>query len=398
MGNTISVAGTNRDSNKFVARKQAKEDAIETEIRTAKVRLYLVEPHDAFLARTAPFVDVVLNIARKICASLVVLAFLAVLVAVAAALIPWVRTQVDKLFGKALDLPEKREGGEPGPRYPGYPFQATPLMAAAPLAVAATAAGAAAAFVIGVLTITVPSRNVTANVAAPSANAKYSIDDIDIHIPRIPVNVPPTMISPHVNADVPPLAFNFPQIPVDDTALRQFTTAMTEFAQALKHQSDHDARLDALSKAAEDLAARNAELTTKVALQPTENQVTQMEKELVEIKKTNSAIRDALSLLAQSTEKESTGTTVGALQYLRSLNAQNDRLLNQLFRPGLVKQNCETYGKVAKTANVDVVSCTEKGWRDFWRFVTRQANAGGDDHVPGTSAIASGAQTTDRRQ
>jgi hypothetical protein len=356
--------------------KQAREDLIETEIRHAKEQLNLVEPNDQFLARLAPFADIVLSVVRKICAALIILAFLAALVALAAALVPWVRTQVDKLFGKAFELPDRRESSETRgtTSIPSVPATSPMLSATAPMALAATVAGASAAIIIGAFTITVPSRSVTATVTPPSASAKYTIEDIDIRVPRMQVDVPSAAINPpHVNTDVPPLAFNFPQIPIERTTLTEFTAAMAKFSDALRSQSDHDARLDRLVAEAIDLERRNVELATKVALQPTTDRFIRLENDVAQMKNTDSAIKESVGLLAKATDKQSNGTTVDALQYLRALNAQNDHLTNQLLRPGLVKQNCVTYSRVAKIASVDAPPCTEKGWHDFWRFVTHRA-------------------------
>jgi hypothetical protein len=373
--------------------KRAREDVIETEIRRAKGQLNLVEPHDQFLARLAPFVDIVLSVVRKICAGLVILGFLAILVALAAALIPWVRKQVDKLFEKAFEPPDPRPRNSPEPRAAASTAvpATSPMLSAAPIALVATVAGASVAVIMGALTITVPSRSVTATITPPSASAKYTIEDIDIRVPRMQVDVPSAAINPpHVNTDVPPLAFNFPQIPIESTTLTEFTAAMARFSDALRSQSDHDARLDRLVAEAIDLEKRNTELAMKVALQPTTDRFIRLENDVAQMKNTDTAIKESVGLLAKATDIQSHGTTVDALQYLRALNAQNDHLTNQLLRPGLVKQNCVTYSRVAKIASVDAPPCTEKGWHDFWRFVTHRASV--SQAEGGASAALAGSE------
>lgn len=357
--------------------KKATTDAIEAEITRALDQLHVVAPPDATIARVAPVLDVVFGVSAKVGAAFIVFGMLAFVAAILAALIPWVRKQTDKLFERAVEPPEthKQEGSSAAGAVSSAAMVVTSRGAAmAPIAIVGTAAaGLTAAIVIGAMTITVtPPKTLDAKVSTPTPEAVYDIKPLKINVESGPVNVRREDITPpHVNTDIPPLAFNFPEIPVDQTALTQFTTAMTNYAHALDNQSAHDERLDKLLGEVVRLQRQNAQLETSLELRPTAEKVEALEKEFGELKVASSKVGDAVGSLADGTQTE---VDVDSLQYLRKLNAQNDHLVNQLFRPGLVRQNCKTYREILDATGVAAAPCTEKGWRDFWRFVTRRAD------------------------
>lgn len=57
---------------------------------------------------------------------------------------------------------------------------------------------------------------------------------------------------------------------------------------------------------------------------------------------------------------------VFAKQYTRQLNAQNQKFFNQLFRPGLITENCRTYALV-KDEFTALPPCTGTWLRDKFR-------------------------------
>jgi hypothetical protein len=365
--------------------KPATQANIDSAIEAANYQLGLDKPPSSnrFLARLEPFFTIVLGVTRKIAAALIIFALLASILAGAAALMPWLRTQIDKLFAKTIEPPEAHDKAPSG-RLPYIPAGGAGVAAIAPMAIAASAAGATAALVIGAITITVPRNLVTANLAPATTTATYDIKPITITVPSTPVNVRPEDIKPpHVNTEIPPLAFHFPEIPVDKTALAQFTTAMTGFSLALQQQREHDARLDVLINQVLELQKKNTALETTLALRPTTDEINHLNTAVSELHDTDAILKGSLDPLREAAAKEAAGATVHAVQYLRSLNAENDHFVNQLFRPGLIKQNCATYADVVKTANLaDAAPCTQKGWRDLWRFLTLRSQDASKEAAP----------------
>jgi hypothetical protein len=55
--------------------QKAAKDAIKAEIDQTRNELSMNKPKDAFIARLAPFIEIVLSVVRKICAALVIIAF-----------------------------------------------------------------------------------------------------------------------------------------------------------------------------------------------------------------------------------------------------------------------------------------------------------------------------------
>jgi hypothetical protein len=336
------------------------------------------KPPDAPLARIAPFIEIVLSVVRKICAGLVIIAFLSIIAAIAAALVAWVRERADKLFEKVFDLPESSKSeGKKGPMVvvpPGAGTQSpasvvggSAAMSMAPIALAATVAGAVAAIVVGAITITVNSRPITAEPTANTPAATYKLGDISVTVPPKDIVVDASQIQlqqPNVNTSIPSLAFHFPQIPIDDRVMRDFASAMQNYSAALNAQSDHDRRLDELLTKALAAEQQNSELRAKLDMKPTQAQVEKLIAENEQRRKVDEGVRDALKSLADGTVEQEKGTSLGAMQYLRALNAQNEHYFNRFLRPGLVRRNCETYIAVEKQfkGKVAVPPCITPFW------------------------------------
>jgi hypothetical protein len=255
------------------------------------------------------------------------------------------------------------------------PVQSAPVGGApvatsfAPLAIAATVAGATAAIVVGAITISVNSRPIAAEATANTPKATYTIGDVTVAVPGKEITVDPQQIhfqQPNVSASVPPLSFHFPQIPIDDQVMRNFTTAMQNYSAALQAQSAHDERLDRLLSKALAVESENSVLRTRLEIKPTQEQVDKLVAENQQRKKIDDAVQAALKKLADATAEQDKGTTLGALQYLRSLNAQNQHYVNRIFRPALVHENCVTYYNVAKQfgGKIPVAPCITPLWGD----------------------------------
>jgi len=340
------------------AHKKVVEDAIAAEIKHTREELALQKPHNArneFIARLTPFTDIVLSVIRKICAALVILGFLCVLAAIGALFMDWVRRRVDSLFEKAFESSEAEKKIAPPPVVPVVPptyvggvGTGGGGMLIAPMAIGATIAGATAAIVVGAITIRVPTTSANAEVPPVSARATYTVDELKIHVK--PADVPVTadqITPPNVRTDIPPLAFHFPQIPIDTERMHEFETAMHNYAAALQAQSEHDRRLDDLLTRALQRERENALLQAKLDYKPTEDEVARLKAEAETRNKLDQAVRDSLHSLADGTQEQEKGTVLGALQYLRSLNAQNEHYFNRVFRRELVRRNCDTYKSVS---------------------------------------------------
>jgi len=82
--------------------------------------------------------------------------------------------------------------------------------------------------------------------------------------------------------------------------------------------------------------------------------------------------------LALETGNLKNGTHLGAVQLVRDLNEQNGNFLNGVFRPGLIRQNCEAFSRLATEFTfVNKDGCITR-WDalKFWRPPSRKPFVG----------------------
>ena len=266
------------------------------------------------------------------------------------------------------------------------------------LALGAAALGTAAV-VVGTMTLRVPGSEYDLPVDAPNGRAAINVDTMKLRVQPGEINIPASNITafgPEIEANVSPLQFNFPALTAQQDVLRALTSELTAYRQLVERQTNRDAeviRLNAevirLNTEKNALDTQNVRLQTTVESEQRQRVLLQEQIEdrntlMASVKNSIGELTESQKKLVAGQENLSLGSTLEAFRYAQTLNAQNDRLFNQLFRRGVIRQNCDTYARITKTfATLDGVDCIDHGWkhafwdvpreksRDIWKYVTR---------------------------
>jgi hypothetical protein len=125
----------------------------------------------------------------------------------------------------------------------------------------------------------------------------------------------------------------------------------------------------------------------ELRFRPTQEQLAKVEAGLEARKNLESKVEADLKSLASSASEIRYGDRVAAQQYTRQLNVQNQRIFNQLFRPGFIRGNCLVYDSL-KSKLTDLPDCTD-AWLNRRIFPWRSSQK---PSQPAVQAAETGAQ------
>ena len=216
------------------------------------------------------------------------------------------------------------------------------------IALQATAASAAVAVTVGAFSLAIPGRSIDAAVdKRNSAIASIDVGAFDIKIPGKQFQISPDRVilrNGDARVDVPELALQLPpiQVPADQS--------FAQFANELRTYREHLERVQAVNHENASLRSLNAALierygtlVAELQVRPTKSEFDMLRQRVDQQITASSNLTTAIGNLESVTEKHRTGSYLSALELARTINSQNDRLFNTLFRQTLIEQNCATY-------------------------------------------------------
>ena len=213
---------------------------------------------------------------------------------------------------------------------------------------------------IGAILVNASGRELSVTSDVRSPNVGLNVGDFAIAVQPGRIDVPAANIipsNPRLLAEIPKIEVH---LPVDD-AQQKVVAELTLLASKLQ---EYDRSLELRMKEQQDeilrLSRSNEGLKTELAIRPTKQSVEDLARQVEQQNELKSRLEEVLdanhqSLAATKKTLDETlpplvkvsaerqyGDRVTARQVTRHLNAQNEHLFNQIFRPGFIRKNCET--------------------------------------------------------
>ncbi|HYR28443.1 MAG TPA: hypothetical protein VEU30_08255 [Thermoanaerobaculia bacterium] len=324
------------------------------------------------------FRTTLLSMGRRVSLALLVIS---ILFAAAIVLIPFAKNLLKKAQENAEKPFDPRDDGVPSARRdpyqipnvvpprdphqngPGYDRRFDGWIPAATRTLLPTIVAAGAIVTIGAFLITIVGARETIEPQVEVGNVGIRVEDFELALKPAPAPVTATLIptGPNASFPVPPVNFTFPSSRVEQEALTALTRELVEYRSAIQQLAASDVRFVAQQERLESLQSENDALKAEVKLRPTAEQLTAL---IDVVDKRTSVEKDmtqAVKELGDATKSATEPRRVERVTtqfYLRTLNKQNQRIFNQLFRPGLIRENCRTYDLMDDQIDTKVPPCT----------------------------------------
>lgn len=228
-------------------------------------------------------------------------------------------------------------------------------------------------FAVGALLIDVPGREVSVDPNVRIPNVGLEIGDFSVAVQPGRVDIPAAQIvsEPKVQTRVPPIEFHFPAAHLEQQALTALTSELAEYRQSLLLLANRDRELEeqrVLIERQQEVIGSQQEAINRIDLQNEafEKYLAQIEAAVHDQSEIEARLQESLKTLASAAEVQQYGDRLAGRQYARRLNTQNRRIFNQIFRPGLIRENCATY-RAVESEIPDLAECTDAWLHDKLR-------------------------------
>jgi hypothetical protein len=218
------------------------------------------------------------------------------------------------------------------------------------LALQTVAASSAVALTVGAFSLAIPGRSIdVALEERRTANAAVDVGTFGIAIPGKEFQVSPDRVvlrHGQARVDVPELAFHLPPIEVtrNDDSFRAFARELRAYRTYLQEVQRTTDQTTALQRAHDsEMFALYDSLVMELRDRPTKTEFEALKKRVDDESKTSKTLEKAVHDLKEASVDLHKGSYLEALELARTINSENDRLFNTLFRQTLIQQNCATY-------------------------------------------------------
>jgi hypothetical protein len=331
------VANATTNLPDFIAARAAWLAAVRASIVANRLPAFLAPPETSLRLLEERVIHVGWPVALVVGVILLIAAF-------KTALSAWAYEQAASLL-KEFAQTITRSSKSPDAAAPGGAF------ALGGLARAAAVVTGTAVITFGVCRIAVPDSKIDLAVPNTSATAQMHLGKFDFNVEGKTFTIPADRItledygSPDVSLGRDrPVRFELPDMRLypDARATRDLIARVDHLEHSLH---DRQTRVEEhLVQHTENLDDRNLKLTSELTDRPTRHDLETVKTDLTkQIDDTHKAVKCAVAGLTTVIDTQRAAPNVAALQLVKEINSENDRVFNSLFRQNVVTHNCEIY-------------------------------------------------------